>query len=205
MNQIRAPRRVLVLLSALLLVACTDNQTRADENPAAITTAEEEGGGFESEETAEEASPKSPRESLLSLLGGYEQGPSEGALRSLGSEEEVVGLLIEVWGDESIHRHRRLQALMALRFFPEDSRTVAAFEEILEDPQADRSARRRAVHVYGELRGEEAVELLARLLTHEDEHTRVAAIEALQTIGTPEAVEALCAVGVDCEDDGGLR
>lgn len=147
----------------------------------------------------------SARERLVSLLGGYEQGPSKGALRSLGSDQEVVGLLIDVWKDESIHRHRRLQALMALRFFPQDPRTVGIFEAILTDPESDRSARRRAVHVYAELRGDDGVDLLEGMLTHEDEHTRIAATEALQTIGSPGALEALCSVGVNCEEQGELQ
>lgn len=203
MNRVRLSRRCLVLLTTLLLFSCSDNQTRGEEQPMASSIQEE---SFTPEEIGtEQGGDRSARETLLSLLGGYEQGPPEDALRALGIEEEVVGLLLEIWMDESIHRHRRLQALLGLRFFPDDGRTIETFEAILEDREGDRSARRRVVRVYGELRGEEGIDLLAKLLTHDDEHTQIAAIEALQAIGSPQAMQVLCAVEIECGDQGEIR
>ncbi|MFU8806267.1 MAG: HEAT repeat domain-containing protein, partial [Bradymonadaceae bacterium] len=68
---------------------------------------------------------------------------------------------------------------------------VSTFEDALIGEDSQDRVRRRAVRVYGDLLGEEAVPVLASLLDHSDVHTRAAAVEALEDIGTPEALEAL--------------
>jgi hypothetical protein len=189
-------RRMVGVGLGMILVfggGCNDSQTRADGHPVDVP------GKGEPEAVEKD---EGLRESLLGMLGGYESGPSESALRGLGTVEAVVSGLLEVYGDESVHRHRRVQAFMSLRFFREDPRSVAAFEAALTDEATAASLRRRVVRAYGEMLGDEAVPLIARFLVHEDEHTREMARETLEALGTPLAREALCNADASCAEGG---
>lgn len=184
----------LVLTMALSLAGgCSENQTRADDYS---------GQSVGSIEVPEEDELQAKRRAIVEMLGGYEQGPREDALRRVGAPEEVVGLLIDVFGDETLHLHRRTQALMALRFFTaDDPRVVTTFQDVMTDEDSPNRLRRRVVRAYGEMMDDEGVELLATMLEHSDYHTRAAAKAALQDIGTPRAFEVL-SMAADVEPAG---
>lgn len=186
---------LLLVMILSLPIGCSENQTRADDYSGQTARPIEAPGDDDLQ---------AKRSTLVAMLGGYEQGPREEALRGVGAPEEILGLLLDIFADETLHLHRRTQALMSLRFFAaEDPRVVTTFHEVMTGEDSPNRLRRRVVRTYGEMMGDEGVELLATMLEHSDYHTRAAARVALLDIGTPRALEALSlATDVEPADNG---
>jgi hypothetical protein len=124
---------------------------------------------------------------LLTALSHFHEDPSDAVLD--GFEPGLLEALLAIVSDESVPRLARVRALAALGRYPEASSAFEATSTIARDVDGDVRLRIAAVGTLGQRLGHapEAVPVLADVLEDADPGLRALAVEALSTIGTPEA------------------
>lgn len=126
------------------------------------------------------------RDALLDLLNAYEEAPSAAELEALGSGVEAELLAVAV--DEAVPLTRRARAVSALRFYPSGS--VRSFLESQLAAGTDELVRRKAIYSLAAF-GSAALPPLTGALADPDVQTRIAAANAIGTIGGSSARSAL--------------
>ncbi len=126
------------------------------------------------------------RQTVLDLLGAYEEPPKQAELVALGAGVDAE--LMAIADDGAVPHSRRANAVIALQWFPSD--TVRTFLVAHLEPGADALLRRKAATSLGAF-GPVAVPDLTKALADADVHVRAAAARALGTIADPSARQAL--------------
>lgn len=140
------------------------------------------------------------RESLVSMLSGFEDTPTLAEIRALG--EAAVPLLVAIHDDPSVIAPVRLRAVEAVGAFT----TPAARRfllRVLADPSEPTAVVREAIEALASAAGPEAVSPIGAFLASDDRGVRERAIEALGTIDTA-AARRLLAAHVAREHDAAL-
>lgn len=127
---------------------------------------------------------------LAKVFSGYEYVPHREDLLTIAPEGELVPGLWTLYHAPGERLAVRTQALVSLRFFPNEQ-VLGWFETVLRDPATVDAVRRPAAKAYGFAFGERAVGLLSELLAHADLHTRDSAARALGAMATAAARQAL--------------
>jgi hypothetical protein len=130
------------------------------------------------------------QQKIVAAMSGYEHIVSKEELERMGTPEELTQALIAVHEDPSVHLLVRTNALASLRHFPSPT-SKGAMEKALMNPETSDVVRRSAVQAYAAGFGDDAVPILAQMLSHPEVHTRDITAKALGKMGTPEAVAAL--------------
>jgi hypothetical protein len=127
---------------------------------------------------------------LVNVMSGYEHIVTKDELDRLGDPAALTAALLAIHQDADVHLAVRTNALANLRFYPGPI-AKSAFEGALLGSNTPDVIRRSAVKAYGAGFGQEAVEVLAKMLDHSELHTRNLAAKTLAQIGGNRAVEAL--------------
>ncbi|RAL23700.1 hypothetical protein DL240_05955 [Lujinxingia litoralis] len=181
---------ILAAALALPLSACQDAQTRPD---AASSTAQATPPSTDAPEDSpgSKGAPETMHMRLQTLFSGFEYVPTAADLHAVGKAEEVVPVLLELYGSPKVSLQQQHHALRALQFFADHPDVAPTYEAVYRDEKTSDQARRLVVRAYGRAYGEEGLELLNDALGHPEYHTRASAIAALQDIGTPAAIDLL--------------
>jgi hypothetical protein len=179
----------LLWLGPTLLLSFACNERGAENRQSASATLSTPG------ETPR-ATPAEPAadpvlvQKLIATMSGYEHIVTKEELDRLGDPAALTAALLAVHRDPSVHLAVRTNALANLRFYP-SATAKAAFEGALLASDTPDVVRRSAVRAYGTAYGQEAIEVLARVLGDSELHTRNMAAKTLSQIGGNRAVEAL--------------
>lgn len=129
-----------------------------------------------------------PSPTLADLLGAYEEVPSAAQLQALGPD--VSKQLMAVALDPEVPPSRRSRAVTALGHLPGDEERAFLVARLQGD---DTLLQRKAAWALAAAYGDDAVPQIVPLLSHDDPHTREAAVRALGAVKGPAAREALTA------------
>ena len=180
----------LLALLAILSAACDATPPLSKAGPAAGKLGVSLPRGALPPQPAAASAPSaaSPTtDGIARLLDGYEDTPSKEVLLKHGSEAVVVEALASIAQDGAQSTIRRLRAVSLLGLFPSD-RTRQALEAALAGPDL---FRREAITAYANAFGASALPRLEGLVAHDDQFTRIVAVQALGRIGTPQALAIL--------------
>ncbi len=141
------------------------------------------------------------RDALITMLSGFEDTPTLAQVRALG--EGTVPALIALYDDPQVIQPVRLRAVEAMGAFSTPE-AHAFLLRVIRAPGQSPIVVREALEALGQSRGGAAVSEIAPLLASPERAIREGAIEALGSIGTPEARAQLSARGPH-ELDAALR
>lgn len=140
------------------------------------------------------------RSEVLDQLGAYEGTASAEQLGALG---DVGPVLLEIAQDDSVASSRRGRAITALADFPsDDAQTWLA--STLKDSDGTSYLRRKSAYALAGGWGQAAVGPLKTALSADDTQLRIAAAEALGSVGGSAATQALDA-RLSAEDNASVR
>jgi hypothetical protein len=175
--------------AVLLAGSCQENARTAPEQNA-TSAALSSAAPTPRPSAAVRAADPALKQKLIALMSGYEHIVTKDELDRLGEPEALTAALLAVHADPEVHLAVRTNALANLRFYPSPT-AKAALEGALLSPATPDVIRRSAVKAYGAGFGQEAVDVLAKMLEHEELHTRNLAAKTLLQIGGQRATETL--------------
>ncbi len=129
----------------------------------------------------------STEDRLLLLLSGYEYFPTREDLDAVAKAETMIPMLLEIARDDARRTTLRMRAVDALGYYPEEA-SVDYLKELVESPEAkgsrkvvkaSRLMRHHAITAIARAKKEDAVPVLAPILTHDDLQLRLTTINAL--------------------------
>jgi len=126
------------------------------------------------------------KQQVLGLLSGYEETASPDSLKAL--DGDVPGTLRAIASDATLTSTQRARAIHALGWFPEDD--TRAFL-VTQARGSNPMFARKAIYALANGWGDQALDELTFALANHDVQTRMAAANALGTLGTPSAKLAL--------------
>lgn len=181
----------LPLALVISLSACQDTQTRPDDSASTAQANAPQSDEAPSDGMGAKDAPRNLHAELRALFSGFEYVPTQADLHRVGAGEEVVPVLLELYGSEKVSPHQQQHALRALQFYPEHADVARTYEELIRSESASDQDRRVAVRAYGRAYGDQGLELLSYALAHPEYHTRASAIAALELMESPLAIEVL--------------
>jgi HEAT repeat protein len=135
-----------------------------------------------------QTTPSISRDALVTMLSGFEDVPTLAQIRALGPS--TVPMLIALHDDTQVIQPVRLRAVQAMAAFTTpEARTFLL--RVIHDPAESPVMVRRATAALAQSQGATAIPQITPLLTSQERAIREGAIEALGSIGTPAARQAL--------------
>jgi HEAT repeat protein len=141
------------------------------------------------------------RQALITMLSGFEDTPTLAQMRALG--DGTVPMLVSLYDDPQVIQPVRLRAVEAMGAFSTPAARTFLLR-VMREPGQSPIVVREAIEALAQSQGAAAIPDIAPLLSSQERPIREGAIEALGSIATPAARQALTA-HLPSETDEALR
>jgi len=138
--------------------------------------------------TSQQATAQSDRVRVRQMLSGYETIPGRAQWRAMGSD--TLRVLVALYSDPSEPAYVRLRSVSVAAHYPIPA-TRTFLRAVLAAPQQSDLFLRQALLAMARAFGASAKDDVAPFLTHPEPVAREAAVQALDEIGTDDALALL--------------